>query len=85
MEQLSSLHSESRVDLFGGELVISTSDFTDNHFPVLLQAGPFTASIDLDKAEELGTEIIRAAQHYRAAMAEYRAAQAAASGQAVRS
>lgn len=85
MEQLPSLHSESRVDLFGGELVISTSDFTDNNFPVLLHAGPFTASIDLDKAVELGTEIIRAAHHYRAAMAEYRAAQAGASGQAVQS
>lgn len=72
------LETTASVELFGGEVAIETSCFTNNAYPVRIQAGPFTASIAYDKAIELGEAFIRAARHYRAAHVQWEQQQAAA-------
>lgn len=76
-----SLRSSATVTTIDGSIVVATTTYVSATHPVSLRFGPLSMGLTPEKAIELGSELIAAAHHWRAALAEYQQAMAAASTQ----
>ena len=72
---LESLHSRTDIKLADAPITVGTSSYAETSAPVQVYAGPMSMSLTLEQAIELGTELIAAAHHYRAALAEFHGSQ----------